>query len=696
MKEAFKLAAIINIVIAILSYSVFNSLFYSLLLIVLSLIYFSYLEKEELNKSKVIFLSLINLFLNPLSGIILLVSTDKITNDVSKSVNVEKNKIELPLNFGVGLLSLSGIILATSNWEIINSITKIILLFVIGLIFIVLSRILEVKLNIRDLSKKYYIIGNVFLLLSVVANGYLDVTSHWFSFNGGGKNLYIAFTSIVISLFSQILYKKYNDEMYKYLTYIGIIVSMLFILLQLKISFELILIVVNVILFIVHLRNSDSFSEYAKYLTYVFGLLSIFVISDSVSITWSIVLGFSSAINLFVISLKNGILDGILGSILINILTLLTVSLLDFDEQILSLIVVGVYSIYYLLNMVGSNKTFKLLMCIFSNIVFIFCLIIGVDNSMFLILMSFLITLTSIIVYFKKSVDYEKLLLPIKIIVFIFSFISLLDSSLLDFNYILIALYLISFLIYLKATGKVKLMGKVGFYAILFLSIIANDLYIVPSVIGIISAFLFYFVDRNKFSYIVLLFTILMSFTYTNILNTTILVSSTLLLFVFILLTLFTLDNKKINIVNYLAIILPFSLITTDSNCIYELREIIFNLIGMYLVLLINIFLVKSDKERNIIGTLLTCFLIIRVIFIESWMVGLYVGIFGLIMIVFGMIKKDYKGLYFEGFVITIINLIYHFKNIFTIIPLWGYLFLSGVVIISIVTYKAIKDNDGR
>ena len=59
MKEAFKLAAIINIVIAILSYSVFNSLFYSLLLIVLSLIYFSYLEKEELNKSKVIFLSLI-------------------------------------------------------------------------------------------------------------------------------------------------------------------------------------------------------------------------------------------------------------------------------------------------------------------------------------------------------------------------------------------------------------------------------------------------------------------------------------------------------------------------------------------------------------------------------------------------------------------------------------------------------------
>lgn len=697
MKDAFKLSAIINIVVALLCYTVFNSIFYSILLIVLSVVYLNCLEKDSINKSNVILLSLINLVLNPLSGIIMLVSTDKITDESKKNVKEPKQKIEMPLNLGVALISLSGIILATTNLEFINNITKILLLFSIGIIFIVLSNVLEIRLNIKNLSKKYFILGNIFIILSVIANGYLGVMSHWFSFTGSGKNLYLAFISIIISLLSQILYKKYDEEMYKHLTYIGIFLSIAFILIQLKISVGLILIVVNVVLFILHLRNLDNFNEYAKYLTYTLCLVSLFVLLDSSSVVELIILGVFSIINVLFVTFKNNTLDGILGAIFINALTLITVNSIDLDFQILSIIIGVMYSIYYLFNLIGnSNRIFNILMNISSNIVFVIYLLVNIDNSLVLILISLLMVLTSLINYYNNSIKYENILLPVKISVLGLSLVSLVNTELLNINYILIALYLTALFVYLISKESTKLISKIVFYIILCISIIVNDAYLIPSMIGIVTALVFYLVEKNKFSYIVFLFTILMSLTYTNILNTTVLVSSILLFLIYVLLTLFTFDNNKINKINYLSIILPLFLMTTDSKCLYDLRNIVLNLIGMYIVLLINMFLIKNDKERNIAATVLTILLIIRVIFIHSWMIGLYVGVLGLIMILIGMFKKEYKGLYFEGFVITIINLIFQFNNILTELPLWLYLFLSGIVIIGIVTYRAVKDNEKK
>ena len=127
MKETLKLSAILNIVVALLSYLTLSNILHPVLLIILSVVYLNYADKENLNKTKIIILSLINLLLNPLSGIIMLVSSDKITNG-TKIIKEPKQKIETPLNLGVGMLCLSGIILATTNWEIINNLTKTILL----------------------------------------------------------------------------------------------------------------------------------------------------------------------------------------------------------------------------------------------------------------------------------------------------------------------------------------------------------------------------------------------------------------------------------------------------------------------------------------------------------------------------------------------------------------------------------------
>ena len=695
MKEALKLSAVLNIALAILSYAITNIYIYPLLLIILAVIYLNCIDKENLNKTNMIVLALISILFNPLSGIILLVSTDKITNEKTETKKQEKQKIETPLNIGALLLCLSGIILATTNWEIMNNLTKTILIFFMGALFIILSILFEKKLNIKEVSKRYYIIGNIFLIIGIIANGYLEVTSHWFSFNGEGSNLYIAFTSIISALLSQISYRKYNQSIYKYLTYMGIVLSISFILIQLKISTELILIIVNIILLIINIRKQEKIKEYGKYLTYAVGIISIYVIGDSINKYEPIALGLITTTNLFLTTINKSTIEGIIGTILINITTLVTINNINIEYEIISIIIAIVYSIYYMLNIIKiENKTFIILMNIATNIVLGIYLLINIENNLVLVFIALLTTFTSLINY--KEIKYENILLPIKITILGLSLVSLIDKDLLNINYILPALYLSALLVYLKTTEQTKKTSKIIFYILLAISILVNNSQIIPSIIGIVTALIFFMLEKNKTSYVVFLIAIFMSLTYTNILNTTTMINGVLLLFIYILLTLLTNENKKINKINYLSVILPIFIIISDKNCTQEIQKIMQNTIAMYLLLLLNIFILKNDKDRNIATTIISILIITRIMFTQSWMIGLYVGIIGLTMIIAGIIKKEYKAIYIAGIAITIINLIYQFKNILTELPLWLYLFLSGIIIITIVTYKAINEKNSK
>ena len=686
MKDALKLSSVLNIAVAVLSYIAFHTFLYPIMLIIISAIYLSYAEKVILNKT------LINLVLNPLSGIIMLVNTDKISNEKLEKIKKEKQKIETPLDLGAGLICLSGIILVTTNLEIINNLSKTLLLFLIGLMFIILSKIFEEKIKIKTLTKRYYMLGNVFIILSIIANGYLEVTSHWFSYNGEGSDLYIAFTSIIIALLSQISHKKYEQEMYKYIAYMGIIISIIFILTQLKISLELILIIVNIILLIINIRKQEKNKEYEKYITFAAEIISIYLIGYSTNIIEPTVLGIISTINLFLVTLKNKKIEGIIGTILINIITIITISNIDTNYQTISIILAIIYSMYYLLNIIKiENTTFKTMMNISTNIVLGILLILNIEENIILTSIALLTSITSFINYHKKTIKYENILLSAKITILGLSIIALLDKNLINVDYILTALYLSALLVYLKTTEKAKKISKIVFYILMGISVLTNDSNIITSIIGIITTIIFFILEKNKASYIALLITIFMSFTYTNILNTTTLINGILILFIYILLTLLVNKDNKINKISYLSITLPLITIISDINCPTDIQEIIKNLIGMYIMLLINIFVLKKDKDRNIAITAISAIILINIIFTESWMIGLYVGFIGLIMIITGIIKKEYKAVYIEGIIITLINLLYQFKNIFTELPLWLYIFLSGIIIIGVVTYKAIK-----
>lgn len=717
MKNALKIAAIINIIIAVLSFIITNTILYPLVLAVISIIYFSYIEKTintlYNKKTKITLLALINFIVNPVSSIIVLIGLDKLTEEYKnssdqkeKELTKEEKQISLLLNLGIGLISLSGIILITTKWNIITPIIKLIILVFFALLFLSLSILSNKKLKIQILEKNYWLLSMLFMILTIIANGYFEIISHWFSYNGNGKNLYIAFTTIIISLLAQITNQKYNKQIYKNISYIGILSSLAFILLQINIIKEIVLIILTMILITTNIILKQQ-KELSKYLTIILSIIVISTTQSSNQTLAQIILSILTIINTTYISLKGQTLEGIINPIIINTTILTTITCistnLELNNTIQSLIILIIYSLIYLSNIIKQeNKTFKIIMNIITNIIFGILLLANTEQKILLTTIAATITLTSIVNYYKKTTK-EKILLPIKLTILIISIISLLKETI-NPVYMLILIYIIIFTIYELIKNKnIKTTCLILYYIVFILALLLNNnQQILPSFINLLASIIqLLLIDKEqnqtktKISYITLLITVASTLIYTNILNTTQLINSALLLLIYTLLTITTTKETSINKINYLSIILPLTVMTKDINIGYELETILSTTIGMYIILLINIFLLKKTKEKNIFSTITTSLLLLQIISIESWQIGLYIGIIALILIIIGFINKEYKALLIEGIIITIINILSQFQYILKELPLWLYTLIAGLIIIGLVTYKII-DNEKK
>ena len=717
MKNALKIAAIINIIIAVLSFIITNTILYPLVLAVISIIYFSYIEKTintlYNKKTKITLLALINFIVNPVSSIIVLIGLDKLTEEYKnssdqkeKELTKEEKQISLLLNLGIGLISLSGIILITTKWNIITPIIKLIILVFFALLFLSLSILSNKKLKIQILEKNYWLLSMLFMILTIIANGYFEIISHWFSYNGNGKNLYIAFTTIIISLLAQITNQKYNKQIYKNISYIGILSSLAFILLQINIIKEIVLIILTMILITTNIILKQQ-KELSKYLTIILSIIVISTTQSSNQTLAQIILSILTIINTTYISLKGQTLEGIINPIIINTTILTTITCistnLELNNTIQSLIILIIYSLIYLSNIIKQeNKTFKIIMNIITNIIFGILLLANTEQKILLTTIAATITLTSIVNYYKKTTK-EKILLPIKLTILIISIISLLKETI-NPVYMLILIYIIIFTIYELIKNKnIKTTCLILYYIVFILALLLNNnQQILPSFINLLASIIqLLLIDKEqnqtktKISYITLLITVASTLIYTNILNTTQLINSALLLLIYTLLTITTTKETSINKINYLSIILPLTVMTKDINIGYELETKLSTTIGMYIILLINIFLLKKTKEKNIFSTITTSLLLLQIISIESWQIGLYIGIIALILIIIGFINKEYKALLIEGIIITIINILSQFQYILKELPLWLYTLIAGLIIIGLVTYKII-DNEKK
>ena len=722
MKNALKIGSIINIAIALLAYIKGNLVAYPIILTGLSIIYLSLLEKTSKyyyeKKSQIILLALISLLINPLSGIILLIGQDKIIKEYNTE-ETEKQKQELTqenkktitlLNLGLGLIGLSGIILTTTNWKIISSITKILILIIISIICLLLSIISEKKLKIEILSKTYLKISMLFIILTIIANGYLETLSHWFSFNGDGKYLYASLLSIIIALLSLIMHNKYKKEIYKNISYIGILASISSMFLHFDFEIVITIIIANIILIIADIiTKTANKKEILKYITYGTSVISIILAIETETISTLSLLSLTTIANI-IIKKPQTTQESIVNPIIINASIIVTTlgikEILELQTELVSSLLITIYGISYMINLLKPkyiDETFKKTFNILTNIIMAIVVITMIDNRLIFAYTTSVITLSSLLNYYKNTIMFEKIILPIKLTLSIISAMLLIQESFeINISYILMIIYIITFIIYkLIKNEKINIIPLIMYYIIFTITLITVQEYdLILPIINIVSALTTTLIiskeqntNKTRISYIAFLTTIASSFAYTNILHTTNQINGMILLVMYTIFTIITSKKETLKTISYLSIILPLTIICNGEINPPEISLIIYNIIRIYIVALISILLIKKEKDRNILITILTPIILLGVIFEQSPIIGIYVGTIALILILLGYIKKEYKGLFIEGIIITIVNILIQMKYIFEELPLWIYTLLAGFIIIGIVTYRAIKDN---
>lgn len=139
---------------------------------------------------------------------------------------------------GVVMIVLAGLIFATTAWHILPDICKAAFVFGFSVLFFAASFLAERFLKIRRTGCAFYILGSIFLMLSVLAVGYFRILGAEFVLVGYHRWRVLCVGSAVTAaaLFGGC--GKFRDRVYTGCCMWGVTVSMVFFLLSLRLDYR--------------------------------------------------------------------------------------------------------------------------------------------------------------------------------------------------------------------------------------------------------------------------------------------------------------------------------------------------------------------------------------------------------------------------------------------------------------------------
>lgn len=141
--------------------------------------------------------------------VILSVKNSKLKKLLPESYEQSERKVlkkeKKPLGFtflliiGVLFIIVSGFIFSTTNWEYMSGIARTVLLISMSLVFFAACLLSEKKLKLEKTGFAFFILGGVFLPVSVVGIAYFELMGKWFSFDGDGSYM-IALAMLAVTI----------------------------------------------------------------------------------------------------------------------------------------------------------------------------------------------------------------------------------------------------------------------------------------------------------------------------------------------------------------------------------------------------------------------------------------------------------------------------------------------------------------
>lgn len=129
---------------------------------------------------------------------------------------------------GIVFVVLSGLIFATTTWNILPAFVKVMGVLLFAVCFFIISSVAEHRLHIHRTGNAFYLLGSIFLFLSVLAAGYFRLFGPEFILEGRNRFRVLWVGSLVTEavLFAGV--RRFHDRAYTQICFWGLSVSMAF------------------------------------------------------------------------------------------------------------------------------------------------------------------------------------------------------------------------------------------------------------------------------------------------------------------------------------------------------------------------------------------------------------------------------------------------------------------------------------
>lgn len=716
-----KLSGIISIILGSF-YFLFKSYAICTVLIFIGfyLIIQSQKTSEELYRKKtiIVIIACITLILCPIISILLLVSLDrlkkiseqnappKISNkSLSQKEAKQYNKMKILLQLGTLLISISGILFATTTWNTISSFSKVVLLFCVSLFFLIISVLTEKKLNLLDLANTYFTLSMIFFFITTVSVSYFELFGKWLSYDGEGRNLLLGINLIEIAMLSAIVSNKLKNKDIMYIVYVALYFAIYFLLISLNIEANIAILVLMLISFLINFKFSKNVSKYlleiSKISMYIYPIYILNNYSKYEYINILVISAYTMFGYYQVLRENSDYKDSIL---MIWSFILLSFLFIRFNSEFQIIIFAMLISLLYLLVELFKKK-FSILVVnkIIYNLLMVITIIFSMNRDP---ITSFCISLIYLVINFlfsekildkEPSCDYP-LLQPLVVLIFLALFDNLLLENNIDVDLLgFISLSIPIFILLKIKDDKNKYLNTHGLLMsilfILFINIFdSNMLSIICIILG--SIYLFKLSENTnikKISYAISMTSVII-FLKNIELNIPCYHLDLIIIWIYLVSIIVTNKDSSYKKITQMLLLIPAYLFIKDTiNISTDMSMILINLLLIYSLYLVILNFVKNAKHKNVLTALGMSLIMLTIIFEADIIVCIYIGVLAIIIMLFGYYNKNYSYLFKVGIVTEIINVIYQLDFLWTEIPFWLYLLISGLSLIGIVTYKEFQ-----
>lgn len=130
------------------------------------------------------------------------------------SAYVQNNLANIALVIGVIFVALSGLIFATTRWQVLSDSSKTLMVLAASGLFFGASKMTERMFGIRKTGNAFYILGSVFLFLTITAAAYFQLFGSAFTLEGESRWMVLWTGTLVLEAALLIGAKRFQDQLY--------------------------------------------------------------------------------------------------------------------------------------------------------------------------------------------------------------------------------------------------------------------------------------------------------------------------------------------------------------------------------------------------------------------------------------------------------------------------------------------------